>query len=238
MARHVNYRRSLLAAVDAFLEQTPQSLARAHRLVRACNKSLKPFTLNNITWGPTVSTLRDSLYFENPAYLSNLRTVLREGSQTIHRVYMRRDFRADLTTEEQEWLVELWELLAFLRRFPALEVQSATVEYEERSARVVAAQGRASTPTALGDEKLYHLLLREVTVILTGINLQQSLRRYRYLVPAAPYSWLDDTEARQMEPDVSLNVTWASNALRAISGEYQLLMTWQVKGMQAVIVLA
>jgi hypothetical protein len=237
MARHVNYRRRLLAAVDAFLEQTPQSRTRAHRLVRACGKSLKPFTLNSLTWGPTVSALRDSLYFENPTYLFHVRTALREGSQSIHRVYMRRDFRADLTAEEQAWLVELWELLAFLRRFPALEVQPATAEYEARSAHVVAAQGRTSTPTTLGDETLYHLLLREVTAILTGINLQQSLRRYRYLVPAAPYSRLDDTEARQVEPDVSLNITWASNALRAIRGEYQLLMMWQVTGMQAVIVL-
>jgi hypothetical protein len=233
LSRRVNYRQRLLSATEGFLEGTSASIASAHQIIKRCHASLRAYTVDDLMWGPIVSTLQDSIFYGNPAYLSTLKSALQGLSNEVQRAYVRYDFRTEFTREERAWYEELLAMTAFLAQFPFSHKEGAVHEYDRRSEELRILMQRASTARVFGTESIYHVVLREATEIVTHINVVVSLLRYEHLIPGAPYSTIDESEH---PPDVSHSVTWTARALQSMSGADWLLFTWRLGAEQALIV--
>jgi hypothetical protein len=87
LAITLTLRRSLLVAVDAFLEASPASLANAHRLIVRCDRyhASIHYTLDGMVWGGPIGAPTDSVFYENPATLRAHRALLTGVSHEIHR---------------------------------------------------------------------------------------------------------------------------------------------------------
>src|SRR5690349_5032087 len=96
MARRTDYRRALLRAVNGFLEGSPDSIARAHRVIKRCHQRLldRLLTMDEVIWGPLADWLTDSLFYEDRDYLTDLRALLSGESRRTQRIYVSYDFMA------------------------------------------------------------------------------------------------------------------------------------------------
>jgi hypothetical protein len=232
LARRVNFRRTLLAAVDAFLEGTPTSIERAQRLVERCYTARRFTTLDEIVWGGIISELSDSVFYEHLPTLRKHRVTLASGSNEIHRAYLNFDFRDWFTQVEQDWYAQLWEMLDFFDAFPFTNPTEAIAEYEQRSSAIEDLTLQSPPPGRLGDEMIYHFVMREVTEITTNICLRPILLEQGHMIPDVEYSafspqprtpnWLDQA------PDPKESLVWARKALRSIVEDGWMLITWQV----------
>ncbi|HEX3273011.1 MAG TPA: hypothetical protein VHR15_20365 [Ktedonobacterales bacterium] len=230
LTRPLNVRRTLLAAVDAFLEASPTSLPTAHRFVARCRKACPSFTLGNVVWGYFITHLTDSLFDEDSDYLRDLRMVLSAGSQEIYRTYLNFDFARDLTPHERAWLATLSEMLEFLGRYPFADTDAALQEYARRVDPITLMTRLSPPPRRLEDETIYHLILREVSAILTTVDLRYSLLRSTHLTPQSPYASYppQPRSGRNQAPDISADLDWARRALLSLQEQAWLLVTWQV----------
>lgn len=210
MTRPLNLRRALLAAVDAFLEASPPSLAKAHRLVARCYAARRFVSLNEIVWGGIIVALTDFEHYENVHHLREYRNLLAAGSSEIHRAYLNHDCSADFTAEERIWHEQLAELLDFLQDFPFPDAEAATKSYEQRVVRIGQSVLLSPPPSQLGEEMIYHLILRDVSAVLTTLDLRLSLLLGR-LVPAAPLTAFppQTNDWRERMPDASGSLDWA-----------------------------
>jgi hypothetical protein len=225
------FRRILLATVEAFLHGTPEARKRAQRLVRRLDKARDFDTLDGLVWGGHISELSDSLFYEDLDYLKEVRATLRHGSAEIHRAYLRYDARPDCTTEEQQWYAQLWRLLAFLERLPAEDVAGAEQDYDQQVSDIHATMAKTPAPADPGAETLPHWLLREVTAVLTMVDVRHSLVDIGWMIPMAPYhSYVvrNKTNLFAELPDIRQQVAWARRVLRALAGEEWTFLTWQV----------
>jgi hypothetical protein len=232
LARPLNVRRALLAAVEGFLEATPASVARAHRNVgRAaqCLKTLDDTTLDEV-WSGIISELGDSVFYEDPDILRARRTLLEDGSSEIHRAYLSHDFRPQFTSVERDWYTHLWDLLEFLGSLPGADAEATIAEYERRRLDITRLAAQSPPPDRLGDETIYHLVLREANEIATNVYPGTALLSRGRLVPDGTYStihrWTRDPLDR--EPDPRDSFAWARHALGALAADGWLLITWQV----------
>jgi hypothetical protein len=230
LARPLNIRRTLLAAVDDFIEASPAALAKAHRLVARCYDARRSFTLDDVVWDGIIMALTDSVFYEHLPTLREYRALLAVGSPEIRRAYLNFDFSPDFTPEERAWLGKLNDLLDFLGGFPFPDRDAALQEYERRVEEIKQSMLQSPPPKRLGDETIYHLILREVSTILINVNLRYSLLRSTHLVPRAPYSSFppQPDEGRDDTPDISGDLDWARRALRSIVEQGWLLLTWRV----------
>lgn len=225
------YRRSLLAVVEAFLESTPASLAKAHRMVRRLEAARQFTTLDTLVWSGFISELTDSLFYQDPTYLAELRTLLLHGSPDIHRAYLRYDYRPDFTVVEGAWHEQLSRLGELLQSAPFADASVAIEEYQRYVNAIEALAAQASAPRHVGDEQVYHFILREVSATLTTIDLRHALLNVGWLIPNAPYTvFPPDWARREFDrlPDLGEQVAWARRALRALVAEGWLCLTWQV----------
>jgi hypothetical protein len=230
LARRVNFRRTLLAAVDAFNEGTPTSIAKAHRLVQRCDAARQFTTLDEIVWGGIISSLSDSLFYEYAPALLKFRTLITKGSNEVHRAYLNYDFRDDFTQVEQDWYARLREMLDFFDDFPFRDVKVSIAEYKRRTLEIERLASQSPPQARLGDEMIYHFILREVTEITTTIGLSPPLLARGRIVPVGEHSAMppqtDDWLEGQPNPRESLK--WARKALRSIVEDGWMLITWQV----------
>jgi hypothetical protein len=226
----LNFRRTLLAAVENFLEASPTSLAKAHRLVARAYRARRSFTLDDIAWGGVISALTDSVFYDDSKTLRDYHSMLRGSSSEIHRTYLNHDFGRALTAEERFWLTELNDMLGFLSGFPFPDHDAALLEYDQRADIIKQAMLISPPPDRPEDETIYHLILRESSMIVTHVHLKYSLLRSTYLVPSHPYSSYppQPKDGRDNTPDVSADLDWARRALRSIVEQGWLLITWQI----------
>jgi hypothetical protein len=230
LTRLLNVRRTWLAAVDAYLEASPNSLTKARRFVARCDQACPSFTLGNIVWGSFIHELGDSLFYEDPAFLGDLRTVLSAGSQEIYRTYLNYDFAWVLTPHERAWLETLSEMLEFLERYPFADTDAPLQEYARRVDAITPMMRLSPPPQRREDETIYHLILREVSAILTAVDLRYSLLRSTHLTPGSPYASYppQPRSGRKQMPDISADLDWTRRALLSLQEQAWLLVTWQV----------
>lgn len=237
MLESADYRSLLLTIVDAFLEGTPVSLARAHSLTSTLLlfRNRNPQTLDSVVWGGYVSMLIDFEFYESEEFLRETRAFLAQGSPNIHRAYLNFDYRSDFTPAEHEWLEHLLHLLTLLRQWRATSFETDTETYNRHVAAIVALGPHTHPPTVSGDETLHHYVLRHVSEVLTHIDLRASVLLARRLTPTAPCTLFgndDDTyrphKHRLDMPDATTSVEWADRALRAITHREWMFITWQV----------
>jgi hypothetical protein len=230
LARPLNIRRTLLAAVNDFIEASPASLAKAHRLVARCYVERRVATLDEVVWGGIIMALTDSEFYARLSTLREYRSLLAAGSHEIYRTYLNFDFSPDFTAVERAWLGKLNDMLDFLGGFPFPDRDAALQEYERRVEEIKQSMLQSPPPKRLEDEKIYHLILREVSTILINVDLRYSLLRSTHLVPRVPHSSFppQPDEGRDDTPDISGDLDWARRALRSIVEQGWILLTWQV----------
>jgi hypothetical protein len=243
MPKPLDYRRRLLAIVDAFMDPSDGSHTRAcrrvNRLYHDPRRRLQ--TIDDLVWGGFVSELTDSVFYEQLEYLQQTRETLVHGSPELHRAYLSYDFRSDFTAVERDWHAHLCELAAWLQTQPFPWLQSdplplgdesaAQSEYERRVQAITALSARTPPPAHVGEEKLYHFVTRTDSAVLAGINPWSSTR-YGYLAAAVPYTayqWNPADPNDRFRPiDAGTSVAWAVRALQAITLHGWVWMTWQV----------
>lgn len=245
MPKSLDYRRRLLNVVNAYLDPADASHGRADRLIARLyhdHFSRNSQTVNDLVWGGFVQALTDSEFSENAEYLRQTRETLAHGSPEIHRAYLSYDFRPDFTYIERDWHMRLGELGAWLQTqpfpwlqggpLPANDESAATQsKYETRAQAITELSAHSPPPAHLGEEKLYHFIMRSASAVLTGINPWYSMR-CGYLAAAAPlteYHWNPaDPNDRYKPIDAGPSVDWAVRALRAIALQEWIWMTWQI----------
>ena len=230
MARPLNFRRTVRAAVEAFIEGPPDSLVKAHRLVARCYAARRVGTLDEVVWGGIIMALTDAEVYTHLPTLREYRSLLSAGSPEIYRTYLNHDFGAAFTPEERAWLNKLHHLLGFLSGFPFPDRDAALREYERQVEEIKQSMLQSPPPERLGDEMIYHLILREVSTILINVDLRYSLVCSTHLVPRVPYSSFppQPDKRRDNTPDIAADLDWARRALRSIVEQGWLLVTWQV----------
>lgn len=243
MPKPLDYRRRLLAIVDAFMDPADASQTRADRLINRLyhDPRRRLQTIDDLVWGTFVSELTDSLFYEDSEFLRQTRETLAHGSPELYRAYLSYDFRSDFSAVEQDWHTQLCELAAWLQTqpFPWLQTDplpygddsAPQSEYVRRVQTITELSARTPPPDHLGNEMLYHFVMRTASAVLTGIDPWYSTR-YGYLAVASPYTayhWNPaDPDGRYRPTDASASVAWAARALRAISLQDWIWMTWQV----------
>lgn len=234
MTRRLNYRKAVLSAVDAFLQGDPEHVATGKALLKTCERTLIPWSVNSLLWGELLGTLSDSIYYRDPSYLRTIRTSLRHGDSVWHRIYVLHDFQKELSANEDRWHQALIALYDYVRQFP-FGNESAITDYTSQRAAVLEWQATSPSPTQIGDEMLHHLMMHEVSSTLCAINAWASSIRYGYLVADTPYVALTDDDA---PPNVSHFVLSTGYTLQALTGNRQAYIHWRREhGDSMVIVL-
>jgi hypothetical protein len=195
---------------------------------------LRAYTLDDIVWGDIATPLTDSVYYDNPQALRTFHDLLANGSDELHRAYLNLDVHTDFTDSERAWYGRLSDMLDFLAGFPFPDVQTGVAEYERRVQLIVHLASLSPPPARLGEETIYHLVLREVTAIVTHVEIYMRgpLLHNQRLVARVPYAAFTPPERDMLDqmPDVRESLAWAKHALAAIAGDDWLLIMWQVGG--------
>ncbi|WIG58963.1 MAG: hypothetical protein OJF49_001710 [Ktedonobacterales bacterium] len=232
MPNHLDYRRRLLSIVTAFQDPTAADHVRARRLVERLyhDPRRRLQTLDDLVWGGFVSELTDSVFYELPEYLQATREVLLHGSTELHRAYLSFDFRSDFTEVEHNWHAQLLDLAVWLQRGVFDNAGASQAEYERRVETISALSHLTPPPPHVGEETLYHYILRTAEAVLTGIE-SRSFGQIPYLVAAAPWVqvyWNPDNANDRPWPDATASVSWAERALRSIIRQEWVWVTWQI----------
>ncbi len=172
-------------------------------------------------WGSLIPELIDSVFYEDPDILHARRALLADGSSEIHRAYLSHDFRPQFTPVERDWYAQLWDLLEFLGSLPGADAKAAMVEYERRRLDITRLAAQSPPLDHLGDETIYHLILREVTEIATNVYLGTALLRRGRLVPDGTYSTIPPMARDRLdrEPDPRDSIAWARHTLGALAAD-------------------
>ena len=244
MPKPLDYRRRLLNVVNAYLDPADTSHVRADRLIdRLYHDHFRhnSQTIDDLVWGGFVQELTDSEFSENPTYLQQTRDALALGSPELHRAYLNYDFRQEFTDVERDWHAQICDLAAWLQTKPFPWLQSgplpaddelgAHAEYEQRVSVITELSAQSPPPAHVGEEKLYHFVMRTASAVLTGINPWYAMR-CGYLAAGGAYTefhWNPaDPDDRYRPIDAGMSVDWAARALRAITLQDWVWMTWQI----------
>jgi hypothetical protein len=263
MPKSPHYRRRLLRAVEAFLQETPASIAQGRRIIQRCYTALQAepqeFTLDGLIWRSLAWPLTDSVYYTSREYLQEVRNILLGlPSQEREKTFIKEDLRPYLTAAEAEWYAQLCSMVDFIASLPFAQVAAAATEarqrkvpgsiivetipeaasikaayenYEQRKAAIEALAARVPLPEHVGEETIYRLVLREVTALVTAVDIRLSAVYYGHPSPLPPYSGGgsdSDMSYYGSSPDMSEPLAWARRALRALAGEGYLFFSWQL----------
>jgi len=224
------------------------------RCEAALYSEAKKSTLDRIIWNFYVLALTDSEFYESEEFLQETREILRgQSSQNIARTVISEDFRPSFTADEAEWHAHLLSMVDFLLAIPyakiheatfgawqgrdtwatmrtiipeALQADEAEAEYQRRKALIEALFARSPSPQQMGDEKIYHVVLREVTTLITSIRVGMAAVVCGYPVLAPPYSGTTSSESGLL--NMSERLEWIKRALEALEGKDALLMSWRL----------
>lgn len=229
-----------------------------HRCYVDINSEAKRATLDDIVWHFFVVALTDSVFYENIRFLQETRQkLLGHSSSTISSIAIfGNDYRGDFTADEAEWYAQLMSMLNFLMEIPFAQMHEATAqarrdketwasmcanipevaraeqidqEYEQRKSLIEDISVKSPCPENVGDEKIYHLVLREVTGFLTTIRAGRTAVYFGY--PALDVGYTDYRSSRPSprDPtDATENLTWAKKSLDAIAGKESLFISWRL----------
>jgi len=99
-----------------------------------------------------------------------------------------------------------------------IQAQELEKEYQQRKDAIEAIAVRTPPPKNIGDEKIYHLVLRVVTLVVTSIQVDEPAIHFGYPILRPPYCGL--------ELDLSDSIAWSKRALDALAGEGGIFTTW------------
>lgn len=220
--------------------------------VLAMQGEIGKLTLNEIVWHFLVRALTDSVYYENEVFLQETRDMLLgRASQSITRAIFLDNYTTHFTLDETEWYEQLLGMLDFIAAVPFTEIHHATMhawqeketwattrrsipeaiqaekieeEYQSRKGRIEAVAERNPAPENRGEETMYHLVLQEITNVLTGLSIGRAAVYCGYPLLAPPYSGYGKTTVLAPGRDLyalnmSERIVWARRVLGALAGE-------------------
>jgi len=250
------YRKHLLSAVEAFLQNTPASVAQGQQAIEQCYSALNTpsqrFTLNGLIWRELTHPLTDSVYFTSQEYLLEVRKALQGfPSKVRQQIFIKQDLRPYMTADEAEWYAQLLDLFNFVQNLPFAEVAKATAEarqqnisgltilatfpetiairdaHEEYQRRIATFETLVTSiphPDQPGEETIYRFILREVSDLVTNLDIRASAIYQGYPTPL--YYSLEGDNADP--PDLSEPLTAARRRLDSLSGVGNLYFSWQL----------
>jgi hypothetical protein len=214
-------------------------------------------SLNYILWGAFITPLTDSVYYEHEPFLRETRDVLLgSSSRHIARTIFKEDYRTSFTTDEEHWYAQLINMLKFIWATPFDRIHAATnqawqqkatwptvrptlpeavlagkidEEYWQRKARLEQIAASSLTPKDVGEEHISHLLLREITSILTAIRVGHAAIAYGYPVLNAPYTdYRSPMPSQHEDIDATEQLTWAKKRVDALAGKEDIFISWRL----------
>ena len=223
-----------------------RALRIIHRVRRTLHTEEKALTLDWIVWTLLFVKLSDSVYYENKAFLQETREiVLGHSSQSIASQVFSEDLRSCFTIDEAEWYDQLVAMVDFILTIPFAKLHEATYqafinreseeemrshipeivqvgiieeEYQRRKCSIEAIYAKCPSTINIGDEKIYHLVLREVTSLLLEIEVGKKAALLGY--PILKGFLLETDGATSFPPkyvDITEGLLWATRMLNAIS---------------------
>jgi hypothetical protein len=232
-----------------------------HRCYAATYNEEKKWTLDQIIWGFLIKALTDSVYYESEAFLQETRELLLGHSvQNVTRTIFMDDYRVYFTPDEAEWYKQLLGMLGFITAIPFAKIHEATVhawhaidtwtttrltipeaaqaeeieeEYRRRKTLIEAIAARSPFPENIGDEKIYQMVLREITTLVTGVSVGRAAIYCGYPTLDSPYSAYGTPivlapGVREYVLDVSESIIWARRVLEALAGKGGLFVSWRL----------
>ena len=211
------------------------------------------FTLDGLIWRSVLHPLTDSIFFTSQEYLRELRSVLFGfPAKARNTIFIKQDFRPYLTPTEAEWYAQLLSTLDFIQSLPFAQVTEATAEarrndlsgplilatvpeampiqkayedYERRKSATEALAASMPSPKQVGEETIYRFVLREVSELVTDVDIRLSAVYNGYPSPLPPYAVEGDNAS---DTDMSELLAWAKRALGALAGDGNLVLSWQL----------
>lgn len=258
MQKRGSYQKRLLEIVETLLEGSSASQIHEsiHHWVVEMRSSTRSLTLDDILWGSFVISLTDSVFYENEAYLQDIRELLL-GHIPRNRftAVFTEDYQLYFTRDEAEWYEHLLKMVDFLLMIPfaklhqaigpalqnqerwetileqipeAAQIELLEQDYEQRKERLEKMVRKSSIPENVGDEAIYHLVLREVTFILAEIWVVPATARAGYPILGGPHSDFRGAELYQF-PDMTEHIMWAKRVLEALRKEGSVLIfSWRL----------
>lgn len=234
---------AFLEGTPASFTHAQQIIAQSHHELYT---EAKVSTLDQVFWDFFIGPLTDSLFYEDRAYLQEMqRMLLGDASHISLRMSIGEDFRPEFTEDETAWYAQLLDMVEFLLHIPFEQIHQATSaarqqrdtwmkvrrtipaviqaqelekEYRQRKDAIEAIAARTPPPKNIGDEKIYHLVLREVTLAVIGIHVDEPAIHFGYPIPRPPF--------RGPDIDLSESIAWSKRALDALSGKGGIFTTW------------
>jgi hypothetical protein len=226
------------------------------RWVAEMQSLTRNLTLDDILWGSFVIALTDSVFYESEAYLQDTRELLLgHASRNRFTAVFTEDYHPYFTMDEVEWYEHLLGMIDFLTMIPfdrlhqaidpalqnkerwetileripeAVQIEKLEQDYEQRKARLEKIAGKSPAPENVGDESIYHLVLREVTFILAEIWVVPAAARAGYPILGGPHSDYRGAELYQF-PDMTEYIMWAKRVLGALRKEGSVLIfSWRL----------
>jgi hypothetical protein len=212
----------------------------------------KYVTIDAIIWGFFIVALTDSVYYEDEDFLQETRALLLGHSSwnAARRAIFSDDYRVYFTPDEAEWYAQLLSMLDFLMAIPFAQIHEVTHqvrqnaetnileiaqaekiddEYRRRKVVIEDLAARSPSPENVGDEKIYHLVLREVTDILTAIRAGKAAVYFGYPVFEGTYSVYGGLQSSKPQPlDMTQRLVQARRLLDAIAGKGDLFVSWRL----------
>lgn len=222
------------------------------------HNEVEALTIDWIIWGHFFAKLTDSVFYENEEFLRETQEMLLgHSSQNIASNVFSEDYRSCFTADEAEWYAQLVSMVDFVTTIPFVKIYEATYqawqnketwtmmyahipevaqaekieeEYQQRKALIEKISAKIPTPENIGDEKIYHMMLCEVTSLLTKIRVGKAAVYFGYPILQGFHL---ETDGSTSFPPKSVNTTellsWAKRTLDAISGKGAILfISWRL----------
>lgn len=227
------------------------------RCSAALRSEEKRVRLDDIIWGSFVKALTDSVFYENEQFLRETREILLgRSSRNIAQTVFSEDYQIYFTTNEAEWYAQLVDIVDFITTIPFTKLYEAAYqarqnketwetmrtyipevvqaekieeEYQQRKILIEEISARSPSPENAGDEKIYHLLLREVTNFLTGISVGHAAVYFGYPFLDSSYTVFHNSASSNFRAvNVTESIAWAKKMLEAISGREEIFISWRL----------
>lgn len=244
-----------LQGTPASIAQGQRIIEQCHS---ALTTESQRFTLDGLIWDSYAYPLTDSVYFMSQEYLHEIRQILLgfPSSKERRKIFVTCDFQPDLAADEAEWYAQLLGMLTFIQSIPFAHIAAATADarqrkisgstimetipeamsikglqedYQQRKTAIENLAAKMPLSEHLGEETIYRLVLREVTELVTAIDIRLSAMYAGHPRPLPPYARMRDDSGRdETDIDMSEPLRWVKHALDALSGTGTLFFSWQL----------
>jgi hypothetical protein len=232
---------------------------RIQRCYDEINSEAKRATLDEIVWSFLIVALTDSIFSEDRTFLQEARNMLLGNASSLSRsriAVLGADYRASLSADETAWYALLVALVEFISQVPFEHIYQATeqsrrrneswttmcrnipeaaraeridTEYTQRITLIEDIALKNPPPDNSGDEKIYHLLLREVTDTLANIRVGIAAAYFGYPTLQAGYTdYRNSLTSMPQQVNVMESIHWAKRCLDALAGASDLVLSWRL----------